>query len=156
MTDDFTDADAIKCMFPKSKIAIVYALYKQGELKGYNLRRNIDMLYFLCLRGHEYIDDYDKSQIIANIESVVDDAYEGNYDKVNHTLNSMWENLSETNARLIRDIKGTQIAPYMTRPHVKAGRAERRGAYRYPDYSTYSGYDELDAWGIDMNDAGCF
>ena len=148
--------DEIKSMLPKSKIAIVYALYKQGELKGHNLRRNIDMLYFLCLRGREYIDDYDKSQIIANIESVVDDAYEGNYDKVNHTLNSMWENLSEINARLIHDIKDTQITPRMTRSHVKVGRTKRRGAYRYPDYSTYSGYDELDSLGIDMNDAGCF
>lgn len=139
-------------MFPKSKISIVYALYKCGELRGVNVYRNIQMLYFLSSYGNEYLDSDDASQIVANVGAVVDLVREEEYTSAESLLDSIWSNLSETNGRLIRDITGQIEARHAYRR--KSSNHGRYGSYGYVDYNSYSGYDLLDSWGVDMHDLG--
>ena len=135
-------------MFPKSKISPIYAMYKQGKfVRCDNIRRNIDMLYFIQSNGFEYIDDGDASQIVANFDVVRGYAYEGEHDKAGELLDKMFENLKYVNERLITDIERSRNL-WAKRPHTQRA---SRGCVDYASYSGNEGYDML---GMGMHDLG--
>ena len=148
--------------FPKSELGLLYFRYKKGcfilhpEIKKY-----IDMLYFVQERGGRYLEEDDASQVVANIRVALGYVRDCKYDKATEKLESIWNNLHDVSWQLMRDLKEERDYRYRPSHRVRLPspdywQSPSRRKPRRVDYATRSGSEGFDALGMDMHDLGYY
>lgn len=148
--------------FPKSELGLLYFQYKKGYFVCHpEIKKYIDMLYFVQERGRRYLEEDDASQVVANIRVALGYVRDCKYDKAIEKLESIWDNLHDVSWQLMRDLKEERDYRYRPSHRVRLSspdywQSPSQRKPRWVDYATYSGNEGFDALGMDMHDLGYY